>query len=301
MEKDNTFWWVLQLQLLLKSERQLNLFPEEFIPRSNLIEQALEHIPKHVRIMRHDSKWGLANLERVHVGLYTFKLFVRPPFTLIAEEPKPGVLDENIDPRYFTTSVLHLSKQMIVVQKSSDVSRYARSAKTFAEIYKKLFQDAIALFKMDKYYEVEVEPIAKFGSFVEWINSIDKLKKIVVKYSGQNLPAGPGNLVSEIKNTASQYMKVLNSKDVELAANEPKLDNEQIVALDAAVAGRKLKLRAHGIKESVSSSWSSSDKPVPESLMVDLTPEQLSDTTQTAQKISKYIQKRFHKNEDKNE
>lgn len=298
MEDGNTLWWILQLQLPGRNEKQLGLFSEP-IPRPELIRSALSLIPQQIRIHRGDSLWGLADLTKASEDIFVFKLIVRPPFTRIAEEPEPGHLEETKDPRYYTLSVLHVPKQIIVVHRSADVSRYARSARTFADIYRGLFEKAIESLEMQHHYGVEVDPIAKFGSFVEWVNSIDILKKIAIKYTGQNLPSGAGVLVSTIRETASRYKKALNSKDVELVATEPILDNEEVEELDAAVADRRLKLRASGIKSGVISTWSSSDKPVSETAIMPITEDQLDDAKMTARRMAEYIDDRFDR--DKSE
>ena len=292
MKNENTLWWILQLQLPGRNEKQPNFFSEP-IPRPDLIRNSLSFIPQNVRIHRGESLWGLADLRIINEDLYMFKLIVRPPFTHIAEEPELGFLEETKDPRFFTLSVFYVPKQIIVVHRSPDVSRYARSAKTFAEIYERLFEKAIESLEMQNHYSVEVDPIAEVGSFVEWVNSIDLLKKITVKYTGQNLPTGAGNLVSTIRDTANRYKKAFNSKDVELVANDPKLDKEEVEELDAAVADRRLKVRAHGLKSGVGSSWSSSEKPVPETAIMPLTEDQLEDAEMTARRIATYIDERF--------
>ena len=296
MENENTLWWILQLQLPMRNEKQLSLFSEP-IPRHDLIRKSLSFIPPNIRIHRGQSSWGIADLKEITKDLFVFKLTIRPPFTRIAEEPEPGFLEETLDPRYFTLSVLYVPKQIIVVHRSTDVSRYARSAKTFADIYERLFEKAIESLEMQYYYSVEVDPIAKFGSFVEWVNSIDVLKKITVKYTGQNLPSGAGNLVTTIRETAKRYKKALNSKDVELVANEPKLEKRDVEELDNAVADRRLKLRARGVKSGVGSTWSSSEKPVPETAIMPLTEDQLEDAEMTAQRIVTYIGERFGRDE----
>jgi hypothetical protein len=295
MDNENTLWWILQLQLPGRNENQLDLFPP--IPRQELIRKSFSLIPQSIRIHRGNSIWGLADLQKINEDLFTFKLIIRPPFARIAEEPELGRLEETKDPRFFTLSVLHVPKQIIVVHRSSDVSRYARSAKTFASIYKELIEKALESFEMQYHYTVEVEPIAKVGSFVEWINSIDVLKKIIIKHTGPNLPAGSGGLVSTIRDTANRYKKALKSKDVELVANEPKLDEKEVEEIDMAVADRRLKLRARGVKSGVGSSWSSSEKPVPETAIMPLTEDHLEDTQMAAHRIDTYINERFDRDE----
>lgn len=289
---ENTLWWILQLQLPGRNENQLHLFSKQ-IPRPDLIRKAISFIPKNIRIHRGKSIWGLADLEKISEDLFVFKMIVSPPFARIAEEPEPGILEETKDPRYYTVSVLSVPKQIIFVHKSTDISRYARSARTFADIYQKLFEKATESLDMLPYYSVEVDPIAKFGSFVEWVNSIDILKKISIRYTGQNLPAGVGDLVTTIRETASSYKKALNSKDVELVANEPRLDKAEVEEIDEAVADRRLKLRARGIKSGIVSTWSSSDKPIPETAIMPLTEEQIEDAKTTSQSLVTYMDERF--------
>ncbi|GBC61997.1 hypothetical protein DENIS_2960 [Desulfonema ishimotonii] len=52
------------------------------------------------------------------------------------------------------------------------------------------------------------------------------MKKITIKYTGANLPQQASNLASDIKELAKRYKRALKSKDVELVANNPNLDDE---------------------------------------------------------------------------
>ncbi|GBC61998.1 hypothetical protein DENIS_2961 [Desulfonema ishimotonii] len=151
MAEDNTFWWILQVQFPDKNGNQLDLF-ESAISRFELLKKSIELIPSQIRIKRGKATWGFADLTQIADDLYTFCLTVIPPDVRIAEEPEPGHLENSIDPRYYTLCVINISKQIIMVHKSSDVSRYARSAKTFADIFRELIEDAVQNLNMSKFY-----------------------------------------------------------------------------------------------------------------------------------------------------
>jgi hypothetical protein len=180
-----------------------------------------------------------------------------------------------------------------MVHRGADVSRFARSAKTYADIFQELLEKAVTELQMKDYYLVEVDPIAQAGSFIEWVRNQDKLQKIIIKHTGSNLPSGASNLINDIRESAKQYQHALKSKDVELVANEPELNDEEISELDKAAAERRLKLRAKGIKADVSTTWSSSEKPIPETAKMPIGEEILLEESYAAERINIYINKRF--------
>ena len=292
MYDENSLWWMLQLQLPARNEDQRQLFTSP-ISRPDLISKSFSLIPRSIRIHKGNCLWGFADLNKYTGDLYTFKLTVRPPNTSIAEEPEPGHLKETKDPRFYTLSLIHIPKQIIFVHRSPYVSRYARSANTFASIYMELLKKAVDSLNMRGHYDVEVEPIAQIGSFVEWVKSIDVLKKILIRHTGPNLPTGASNLIATIRESANRYKKALHSKDVEMIANNPKLEKEEVEELDEAAADRRLKLKARGIKSGIGTSWSSKTKPVPETAIMPINEDQLEDTKLVAQRISAYIDDRF--------
>ncbi len=294
MDDEKTLWWMLQLQLPQKNGGQLQLFTDP-IPRPELIRKAFTIIPRTIRTRKGDCIWGLADLNAPSENLFVFKLTVRPPNAKIAEEPEPGYLEETKDPRFFTIGVIHIPLQIIVVNRSSYVSRYAKSAKTFATIFTSLLQGAIKELDMEEHYGVEVDPIAQVGSFIEWVNSIDVLKKIIIKHTGPNLPAGASDLVTTIRDTANRYRNALHSKDVEMIANAPIIQDREVEELDEAAAERRLKMRAQGVRAGVGTSWSSKTKPVPETAIMPLNEDQLGDSSLVSQRISIYIEHRFNK------
>ena len=69
MENENTIWWILQLQLLMRNENQLSLF-SELIPRHDLIRKSLSFIPPNIRIHRGQSLWGIADLKEITKDLF---------------------------------------------------------------------------------------------------------------------------------------------------------------------------------------------------------------------------------------
>lgn len=291
-ESDNTLWWLLQVQLPERDGKQLGLFSSP-IPRQDLLRQSISLIPENIRISKGASNWGLADLLKINDDLFSFYLTIKPPYARIAEEPKPGHLKDAKDPRFYTLCVINIPQQIVMVHKASDVSRFARSAKTFADIFQELLEKAIKSLNMEQHYLVEVDPIAKTGSFVEWVNSLDILKKIIIKHTGSNLPSGADNLIADLKESAKKIKSSLKSKDVELVANEPELNDEEIIELDRAVAERRLKLKARGLKSGVGTIWSSSEKPIPETAIMPIEEEQLHDGAAVARRIDIYIKQRF--------
>jgi hypothetical protein len=291
-EIDKTQWWLLQVQLPERYGKQQDLFSTP-IPRQDLLRQSVSLIPENIRISRGNSTWGLADLVKINDDLFSFYLTIRSPYARIAEEPEPGHLKDAKDPRYYTLCIINIPKQIVMVHKTSDVSRFARSARTFADIFQELLEKAVSSLNMGQHYLVEVDPIAKTGSFVEWVNGLDILKKIIIKYTGSNLPSGASNLIADLKESAKQLKSALKSKEVELVANEPALNDEEVVELDRAVADRRLKLRARGIKSGVGTTWSSSEKPIPETAIMPIDEDQLHDEVAVARRIDIYINARF--------
>lgn len=287
-EDEKTLWWILQIQLPKRHGKQLDLFSDP-MPRPELLRKSFSVIPESIRISRGSNNWGFADLSKITNDLFSFYLTVRPPYARIAEEPQPGHLQESKEPRFYTLCVVNIAKQVVMVHKTSDVSRYARSARTFADIFQELLESAIKHCDMVHHYTVEVDPIAKTGSFIEWVNSIDYLKKIIIKHTGPNLPSGASNLITSIKDVAKKYQQSLKSRDVELVANEPELDDEEIVEIDKAVSDRRLKLRARGVKSGVGTTWSSSKKPRPETAIMPISEEQLQNNEAVANRINIYL------------
>ena len=291
-EDGKTLWWLLQVQLPERDGNQQNLFSSP-MPRQDLLRQSVSLIPENIKISRGNSTWGLADLIKINDDLFSFYLTIRPPYARIAEEPNPGHLKDAKDPKFYTPCVINIPKQIVMVHKASDVSRFARSAGTFADIFQELLEKAVISLNMERHYLVEVDPIARTGSFVEWVNSLDMLKKIIIKYTGSNLPSGANNLVANLKESAKELKNALKSKDVELVANEPELNDEEIFELDRAVANRRLKLRARGVKSGVGTTWSSTEKPIPETAIMPIGEENLHDGKAVARRIDIYINQRF--------
>jgi hypothetical protein len=229
-----TRWWMLQVQYQERHPGQLN-FLSKPMPRDKLLRQSLELIPTSIRSIRGDQTWGLADLVPSRSDVIAAELTVRPPLGRIAEEPRPGVLEGAREPRFFTPVVVHIPMQIIVVHRAADVSRFARSAKAYAAVFYDLLDEALRKLEMDQHYVLEVEPIAKTGSFVEWYNSLDHLDRIIVHYVGPNLPARPDSLVQSIRDTANSFRNSLRSETVDLIANEPKLEKADVEELDQAV------------------------------------------------------------------
>lgn len=291
-ENESTRWWLLQVQLPARHGKQQSLLSKP-IPRSDLLREAIKIIPENIKISHGSASWGFANLGEATSSLFSFYLTIRPPKARIAEEPEPGHLQDTKDPRFYTLCIINIPNQIIMVHKGSDVSRFAKSARTFADIFQELLKNAVSALQMQDHYIVEVDPIAQAGSFVEWVRSQDTLQKIIIKHTGSNLPSGASNLIREIRESAKQYQKALNSKDVELVANEPELNDEEIEELDKAAADRRLKLRAKGIKLGVGTTWSSSKKPIPETATMSISEDLLLEEKYVAERINIYINERF--------
>jgi len=290
--EDNTFWWILQIQFPDKNGDQLELF-ESAISRFELLTKSIKLIPSQIRIIRGKTTWGIADLTKISDILYTFCLTMIPPNVRIAEESELGHLEDFIDPRYYTLCVINIQKQIVMVHKSPDVSRYARAASTFAEIFKKLIDQAVQNLNMSGFYNVEVDPLAEKGSFVEWVASLDELKKITITYAGANLPDRASNLTSDLKGIAKEFKSALKSRNVELVANNPHLDDDEVEELDKSVSERRLKLRARGIRSGVGKTWRSSEKSIPETAIMPLTEEQLRNTHMVATMINRYLNEAY--------
>jgi hypothetical protein len=134
-------------------------------------------------------------------------LTVRPPVSRIAEEPNPGILLEANEPRFFTPVVLHLPLQILAVERTPEVGRFARSAKTFSTIMADFLESALKYFQMQHFYMLSVEPIAEKGSFLEWYRNLEHLDQITIHYIGKNLPARPDGLIYSLKSAAGTYQE----------------------------------------------------------------------------------------------
>jgi hypothetical protein len=289
---ENTKWWLLQVQFPDRYGKQLHLFPNS-MSRKELLEESIKVVPENIKIIRGASTWGFANLIKINSELYTFYLTVKHPKARIAEEPKPGHIQDAKDSKFYTLCVINIKRQIIMVHRGSDVSRYARSAQTYAAILQELIEKAVSFLQMKYYYIVEVDPIAQIGSFVQWVEDQDVLKKIIIKYAGPNLPSGASNLIKDIKESARLCQSALKSKYVELVANDPDIDDEEVLELDKAVANRRLKIKAKGIKSGVNTTWSSSDKPIPETATMPFGEKTLEQESFVAEKVNTYINEKF--------
>jgi hypothetical protein len=196
-----------------------------------------------------------------------------------------------MEPRFFTIALLYIPLQIIAVQRAPEIARYARSAKTFALIFQDLLEKAIQSLEMMHYYSVEVEPIAKYGSFIKWVKGLDELRKIIIHYSGPNLPSSFPELVDSIRETAHGFRDLLKSRNVDMIANDPKLEEKEVAELDAAVAERRIKMRAFGIRSGIGTSWSSSEKPESETLRLHLDDNEIEDSRFIANKVIPFLEK----------
>lgn len=292
MLDNETRWWMLQVQYQERHPGQLNLLSEP-MPRGELLRKSLELIPSSIRSTRGDRTWGLADLVYSRTDVLAADLTIRPPLGRIAEEPRPGVLEDAKEPRFFTPVVVQIPLQIIAVHRASEVSRFARSAKAFAAVFYDLLDEALRKLEMDQHYVLEVEPIAKTGSFVEWFNSLDHLNSIIVHYVGPNLPARPGSLVQSIRETANSFRKSLRSESVDLIANEPQLEEADVEELDQAVADRRLRMRARGTRSGIGTNWSSRERPEAETAIVPLSEEELAKPSAASEKIADYLDEYF--------
>lgn len=292
MLDNETRWWMLQVQYQERHPGQLHLLSQP-LPRGELLQKSLELIPTSIRAKHGDRIWGIADLQHVRSDVLAAELTIRPPLGRIAEEPRPGVLEDAREPRFFTPIIIHVPLQIIAVHRASDVSRFARSAKAFAAVFYDLLDEALRKLDMAQYYVLDVEPIAKTGSFVEWYNSLDHLNKIVVHYIGPNLPTQPGSLVQSIRETANSFRNSLRSETVDLVANEPQLEVADVEELDRAVADRRLRMRARGTRSGIGTNWSSKERPEAETASIRLTEEELATPSAASEKIVGYLEKYF--------
>ncbi|MGD0283460.1 MAG: hypothetical protein ABSB95_13985 [Dissulfurispiraceae bacterium] len=294
MLNNETRWWMLQVQYQERHPRQLALLSQP-LPRDELLRKSFELIPSSIRAKSGTRIWGLADLFHFTKDVLAAELTVRPPLGRIAEEPRPGVLEEPREPRFFAPVVIYVPFQIIVVNRSSDVSRFARTAKAYAAVFYGLLNEALHKLEMDQHYTLDVEPIAKTGSFIEWYHSLDHLNKIIVYYAGPNLPTRPGSLVQQIRETADAFRNSLRSENVDLIANDPKLEAADIKELDQAVADRRLRMRARGTRSGVGTTWSSRERPESETAIVPLSEEELGTPRLASEKIADYVDKYFDK------
>lgn len=285
----HTRWWILQVELPERHPQQMDIFSPR-MRREELLRQAFEHIPGDIRATRSNLVWGLANLVPVNSDVLAARLTVRPPFSGIGEESVPGHLEEPREPRFYTQIVVDLPSQYIAVHRAAEVTRFARTAKSFGEIFRDLLSQAVHDLEMEPYYRVEVEAIGRTGSFLEWYRGLDQLDKLAVHYIGPNLPSRPDGLVESIKKTANELRNRLRSDSVDLIANDPTLTDEDVMEVDRAVADRKLRLRAKGKRAGVGTSWSSSTEIRPETPRIPVSDDELRDLKDAAAKVVSYLE-----------
>lgn len=286
-------WWILQVQFQEKYPGQLNLLTEP-MSRDVLLKKCIELIPpSSIRVNINSKKWGLADLVFMNNDELYVELTVRPPVIRVAEEKTPGVLNETLDPRIFTPVVINIPLQLIAVQKTPDILRYARTAYSFADVFSLMMLEAMKSLDMLQHYELFVEPIAKKGSFVEWFDSVDKVSKLSIHYVGPNLPSKPDSLVDQIKNNARLFRDALKSNSVDLSANDPQLTEDDVLEIDKATSERKLKLKAKGVKSLYPVKWSSKDKLEPETAYVSLEEKDLSDPIKLIKSLGRYLKDKF--------
>lgn len=292
MNDDDSRWWLLQVQFQERHPAQLNLLSQP-LSRDELLRKCFNLIPKSIRANRGLKIWGLADLNNINENIIIADLTVRPPNAQIAQEPEPGVLEETHEPRYFAPIIVHIPSQIIAVNRAPDISRFARSAMAFAIVFYDLLNEAMQKIAMTDHYILEVEAIAKTGSFVQWYNGLEKLNRISIHYVGPNLPSPPTTLENSIRNTAREFKNILRSENVDLVANEPHLEEDQVRELDHAVAERRLKMRANGVRNGMKTSWSSSVRPEPETIKIPMTEEELYNQKIITKKMVEFLEKRF--------
>lgn len=286
-------WWLLQVQFQERHPGQLELLTQP-LPRDALLRKCFDIIPKSIRVGKGLKLWGLAELHHIDNNIISADLTVRPPNAQIAEEPEPGVLEETREPRYFAPIIVHVSSQIIAVNRAPDISRFARSAQAFASVFYDLLDEAMQKLDMSQYYILDVEPIAKTGSFVQWYTTLERLSRIVIHYVGPNLPSTPESLVQSIKDTARSFQNILHSEKVDLVANDPHLRDEDVAELDRAVAERRLKMRASGMRGGgIKTTWSSSERPEPDTVIIALADEEYSDQNIVTDKMINFLQNRL--------
>ena len=284
-----TRWWMLQIEFPEIHPGQGHLLSQP-LPRQELLRRSFEFIPSLPRIFQGDSSWGLADVQQVDDNIMVANLTVRPPAASIAEEPMPGLLEEANEPRFFTPVVLHLSLQILAVQRTPEVGRYARSAKKFALIIGEFLEKALEHFKMSQFYLPTVEAIAEKGSFSEWYSRLEHLDSITVHYIGKNLPARPDGLIHSLRKHAEEFKNDMRSESVDLVAKNPSLTDQDIDEIDKAIADRRLKIRARGTCNGVGMPWSSKDKPVPKAALVEFNDQEASSLSNIGSKIGQILQ-----------
>jgi hypothetical protein len=267
LSDDPTKWWMLQIELPEVNPGQGNLLSTP-IPRKELLQRSFEYIPSLPRVTRGESSWGLADVTLISSEVMVANLTVRPPVSRIAEEPNPGILQEANEPRFFTPVVLHLSLQILAVERTPEVGRFARSAKTFSIIMAEFLESALQHFQMSQFYSLSVEAIAEKGSFLEWYHNLEHLDQITIHYIGKNLPARPDGLIYSLRKAAEEFKSDMNSESVDLVAKNPRLSELDVEEIDNAIADRRLRIRAKGTRDGVGIPWSSKDKPVPRAVLV---------------------------------
>jgi|688.fasta_scaffold249639_1 hypothetical protein len=292
LSNDPTRWWMLQIEFPEKHPGQGDLLSQP-IPRQELLRRSFECIPSFPRILRGDASWGLADVQQVDENITVANLTVRPPTSSIAEESMPGVLEEANEPRFFTPVVLHLSLQILAVQRTPEVSRFARSAKTFALIIAEFLDEALRRFEMTSFYLLTVEAIAEKGSFLEWYSRLEHLDSLTVHYIGKNLPARPDGLIHSLRKAAEEFKNDMRSESVDLVAKNPSLTDQDVDEIDNAIAERRLKIRARGTRNGVGTPWSSKDKPVPRAVLVPFEEQEASSLTIMGSKIGRLLQQMF--------
>ena len=265
----------MQIELPERYDKQQILFSDP-LPRDQLISKSLEIIPGKIRIHRNMKKWGLANYQKIDEDTIYCKFMVTPIGVGIGKESEPGVLEKSEDLRFSTDVVCYLPFQVIAVLPGTLISRYISTAKSFSIIFQELFSDAIKALKQEDNYRVEVEPIAQKGSFIEWVDWIDILERIRVIYSGPNFPGTNSSTVDQIKESARQIQKLSKADSTSHTINRPNFSRDQILELDEAVSERRLKFTAAGKKDNLTVPWSSSNKPVPEKVPMELEQEEYS-------------------------
>ncbi len=293
MAEQEIGWWMLQVQFQEKYPDQLNWLSSP-ISRDELLRQCIKLIPpSNIKVNIKSKVWGLADLDTDSNDEYYAELTVKPPVMRIAEEKSPGILDDKIDPRIFTPVIINIELQLIFIQKTPDILRFARTAYSFADVFGLLIMEAMRHLDMSQHYELFVEPIAQKGSFSEWYSNLEKLNKLTVHYVGPNLPSRPDSLIETLKNNAKSFRDTLKSSSVDLTANEPKLSYADVLELDTATSERKLKLKARGIKLSYPTKWSSKDKLEAETLYLNIEERELSNPKKLVTLIRNYIKNRF--------
>jgi hypothetical protein len=295
LRDDPTKWWMLQIELTEVNSEQGSLFDLLITPiqRTELLQRSFEYIPSLPRVTRGESSWGLADVQNISSEVMVANLTVRPPVSRIAEEPNPGILLEANEPRFFTPVVLHLPLQILAVERTPEVGRFARSAKTFSTIMADFLESALKYLQMQHFYMLSVEPIAEKGSFLEWYRNLEHLDQITIHYIGKNLPARPDGLIYSLKSAAEDFKSDMNSESVDLVAKNPRLSEQDVEEIDNAIADRRLRIRARGTRDGVGVPWSSKDKPVPRAALVPIEDQDAMPLRSLGIKIGGLLQEMF--------